>query len=196
MPSYRHSPLPLGSIRLLRLLLYNGYETSPVKCQLSACPLLDSKTAHVFDALSYVWGSGDTPYTILIDNREYRVGANLHAALLHLRDGFVDRVLWIDAICIDQTNMAEKGQQVHAMAKIYAKAGRVIVWLGEEVANSDQALEAIRMSANSHSTAPVVDETTKQAILDLLGRPWFQRIWVCGEDLGTAKNRILTKRFP
>jgi hypothetical protein len=137
---------------------------------------LDSGTAHPFEALSYAWGSGDSPKSILVNNCEYAVGANLHAALLHLRDRFMDRILWVDAICIDQTNTAEKSQQVQSMAKIYAKASRVIVWLGEMESTSAQALEDIRMSSNQQS--PAIDKTSKQAILDLIERPWFQRIWV------------------
>ena len=173
MPSYHHSPLPEGSVRLLRLLPHRD-ESSRIECRLTVCHLLDSGTAHPFDALSYAWGSGDSSKLILIDNREYGVGANLHAALLHLRDGFVDRIVWVDAICIDQTNTEEKSRQVQSMAKIYAKASRVIVWLGEAAAASDQALEDLRMSPNRQS----LHKINKQAILDLLKRSWFQRIWV------------------
>ncbi len=117
-------------MHLLRLLPHPD-ESSRVECHLSVCHLLDSGTAHPFDALSYAWGSGDSSKSIVINDRECVVGANLHAALLHLRDRFVDRIVWVDAICIDQKNTDEKSQQVQSMAKIYAKAIRVIVWLGE-----------------------------------------------------------------
>lgn len=175
MPSDHYSPLPEGSVRLLRLLP-NPDESLRIECDLSVYHLLDSGTAHPFDALSYAWGSGDSSKSIWINDREYVVWANLHAALLHLRDCFVDRIVWVDAICIDQNNTAEKSQQVQSMAKIYAKASRVIVWLGEVAATSDQALEDIRMSSSQKSTA--MDKTNKQAILDLIKRPWFKRIWV------------------
>ncbi|KAK3896460.1 hypothetical protein C8A05DRAFT_20565, partial [Staphylotrichum tortipilum] len=189
MPSYHHSPLPEGSIRLLRLLPHRD-ESSRVECRLSVCDLLDSGTAHPFDALSYTWGSGDSPKFILIDNREYGVGENLHAALMHLRDGFVDRIVWVDALCIDQTNTEEKSQQVQSMAKIYAKASRVIIWLGEAAATSDQALEDIRMSSNQQS--PPLGKTNKQAILDhLLKWTWFERIWVLQEV--AAARHVLVK---
>ena len=62
------------------------------------------------------------------------------------------------------------------MVRIYAKVSRVIVWLGEAAATSDQALEDIRMSSSEKSTA--MDKTNKQAILDLIERPWFKSIWV------------------
>ncbi|KAK4095750.1 hypothetical protein N658DRAFT_481773 [Parathielavia hyrcaniae] len=141
-PSYHHSPLPEGSVRLLRLLLHRD-EQSRIECYLSVCYLLDLGTAYPFEALSYEWGSGGSPKSILINDREYVVGPNLHVALLYLRDRFVGRIVWVDAICIYQTNTAEKSQQVQSMAKIYAKASRVVVWLGETAATSDYALEDI-----------------------------------------------------
>lgn len=88
-------------------------------------------------------------------------------------------MLWIDAICINQEDDDEKGQQVQSMAKIYAKASRVIVWLGEAAEDSDQALEEIRIAAVKQSTNLAINETNhQQAILTLLERPWFRRIWV------------------
>ncbi|KAK3950876.1 hypothetical protein QBC32DRAFT_345471, partial [Pseudoneurospora amorphoporcata] len=59
------------------------------------------------------------------------------------------------------------------MAKIYAKANRVIVWLGEEAAGSDPALEDVRIAAE-RSTRRLGN---KAGILILLQRPWFRRIW-------------------
>lgn len=38
--------------------------------------------------------------------------------------------LWADAVCMDQSNKEECGQQVKHMALIYANAVRVLVWLG------------------------------------------------------------------
>lgn len=60
------------------------------------------------------------------------------------------------------------------MAKIYARASRVIVWLGKVADQSNEALEAIRAAAEGQS----VDSATDKAIVKLLDRPWFKRIWV------------------
>jgi hypothetical protein len=106
------------------------------------------------------------------------VTKNLHAALFRLRDRSLERILWIDALCIDQKNVEEKGQQVQLMAKIYSKAARVLVWLGETEDNSDIALERIRIAAENESPDSLNDKTIQQAILALLQRPWFRRIWV------------------
>ncbi|KAF5716656.1 hypothetical protein FGLOB1_2462 [Fusarium globosum] len=125
------------------------------------------------------------------------VRANLHAALLHLRDGFIERIIWIDAICINQEDNDEKGRQVQSMAEIYAKATRVIVWLGEVADKSDYALEAIRAAAEEEYaveqqyTSTAADRTSLEAIVTLLERPWFQRIWVLQE--AAAARHILVK---
>ena len=178
--SYHYSDLPEGSVRLVRLLPRDpaADEGSRVKCCFLLCPLLKSETAHPFEALSYAWGSEENPKSISVDGCNFLVGANLYSALLHLQDDYIERILWVDALCINQDNNAEKGRQVQSMAKIYAKASRVIVWLGEATANGgDAALEYIRAVSNKQTNTSV-DETKKVLVVDLLGRSWFQRVWV------------------
>jgi hypothetical protein len=60
------------------------------------------------------------------------------------------------------------------MAKIYSNAHRVIVWLGEKAEDTDGALKDICLAANGKS----IEHSKKKTILNLLQRPWFQRIWV------------------
>jgi hypothetical protein len=183
-----------GNIRLLRLLPHND-KKALIQCQLFEYPLQEpGQGLHLYDALSYVWGSEKDKKPILIhsndkgdgsftasssgNNRPLLVTANLHAVLSHLRDQLLERVLWIDAICINQEDDEEKGQQVQSMAKIYAYANRVIVWLGEAASDSGEAFEALRKAAREQRAYQIIDNQTQQGILALLGRPWFQRIWV------------------
>jgi len=177
---FAYLPLPGGSCRLLRLLPHTN-ENSPIECQIITCPLLYSKKAHPYEALSYVWGPESNQRPISLDGDEFLVRENLHQALFHLRDEFVERVLWVDAICINQHNDNEKSHQVQSMAKIYAKASRVVVWLGAASDDSDLALESLRMAAEEGKmTARRSWDPTfnGKAILSLLERDWFQRIWV------------------
>lgn len=97
----------------------------------------------------------------------------------HLRGGFVERIIWIDAICINQEDRAEKGHQVQSMAKIFAKANCVIVWLGEARGNTDEALEDLLLAARAldEDQSPPKD-INKPGIVELLQRPWFEWIWV------------------
>ena len=169
---YRDSRLSPGAIRLLQLLPHKDRH-APIQGRLFGA-LLDSEGTRPYEALSYAWGSEDKLRSISLNMCGLAVGANLHAGLLHLRDHSIGRTIWIDAIFINQADPEEKGQQVQSMAKIYAKASRVIVWLGEAAAGSDQALEEICIVAELHTKRSV----NEAAILTLLQRPWFQRIWV------------------
>jgi hypothetical protein len=176
---YRYSPLSLGShIRLLRLLPYED-QNAPIQCQLFHYSLQElGKRTHPYDALSYVWGKPDKTLPIYIDGVQFPITVNLHAALLHLRHRSMERILWIDAVCINQENKEEKRQQIQFMAEIYAQANCVVVWLGEAAENSDLALDKIRVAGGKESINSSNNEMIQQAIIDLLDRPWFRRIWV------------------
>ena len=185
MSLYDGPPLPTGSIRLLRLLPCPD-ENSRIECTLVPYHLLDSETTHLFEAISYVWGSQDSLQCIRVNGFKCRVKENLHALLLCLRHRFFERVIWVDAICINQEDITEKGYQVQSMAKIYAKANRVLVWLGAATTTSKQALDYIRRAGSQRAaTEPSTQETerstqaSEQAVYSLLEQPWFQRIWVC-----------------
>jgi len=180
MSSHPYCILPLDgdNIRLLRLLP-NEDEAAPVQCELCSYSLQKlGPRAHLYEALSYVWGDTRETLPIWVDNNQFPVTVNLHAALLRLRDHSFERIIWIDAICINQKNPQEQGYQVQLMAKIYSNAYRVIVWLGEEVVEIKGALEDIRLAANKELPGHSEKEINKQAILNLLQRPWFRRIWV------------------
>ena len=63
-------------------------------------------------------------------------------ALQRLRNTSEPRLLWIDAICIDQHNIKDRNHQVARMRDIYAHALRVLIWLGMSDAEIDEAIDA------------------------------------------------------
>ena len=195
---YRYQPLSPGNIRLLRLLPYGGDSAAPVHCRLIEYPLEEHhQVNHLYEALSYVWGDPTERFSISVLSEseacDFEVTANLHAALLRLRDRYFDRILWIDAICINQSDDEEKEHQVHSMAKIYGLANRVIVWLGEAGAGSDQAFAHIgflaemeetrfkdlksKMTESSRNPLMITLEVL-DALTTLTRTSWFKRIWV------------------
>jgi hypothetical protein len=176
---FSHPPLPPGhdSIRLL-ILLPNKDKTAKIKCLLFDYAVESSKQNHLYEALSYVWGEPTKTVSIFIGEHLFNVTENLHTALLHLRNHFLQRIIWIDAVCINQEDEKEKAHQIQLMADIYGQANRVLVWLGEAADNSSQAFEDIRIASEENSTNSLIKETSQKAILQLLERPWFQRIWV------------------
>jgi hypothetical protein len=183
MSQYCYSPLSRGAnnIRLLRLMpyKYEGGERTKLQCELFEYSLQDlGKWTHLYEALSYTWGTEEKPCSITIQKQNLDVTTNLYAALLHLRDRSLERIIWVDAICINQKNPEEQGQQVQLMAMIYSKAHRVIVWLGETADGVEGALEDIQHAANEESTECSNKKMNQKAIVNLLQRPWFRRIWV------------------
>ncbi|KAK3343936.1 heterokaryon incompatibility protein-domain-containing protein, partial [Lasiosphaeria hispida] len=194
--AYRFSPLPDGSIRLLRLMPHRD-EHAPIQCQLFEYPLLDlGKGTDLYEALSYVWGPPGKPRLVFTDEGYLLVRDNLYAALSRLRDRSLPRIVWADAICIDQDSNNERNHQVQFMAKIYARASRVVVWLEEATENGstdgDQALKEISFAAESHSTGSP-DGKSQEEVLKLLQRSWFRRIWVL-QEVAAARHVLIMCR--
>src|SRR6266576_3670265 len=106
---YRYSSLPPGhnGIRLLRLMP-NKDKTAPIKCQLFNYSLQSDQRTHLYEALSYVWGNPNKTVPIFISGHRFYITENLHAALWHLRDCSIERIIWVDAICINQADDKEK----------------------------------------------------------------------------------------
>ena len=160
---------------------------------------------HTYEALSYVWGVDHASTEVCIDGIPVKVTSNLSSALRHLRGQLLSRVLWIDALSINQRDVQERNTQVRNMDKIYAQATRVIVWLGE-VHTKDVHLRAMlgAMQFSFLNAQPRVDlfdyicsiiaiidfdatgsrsprDCAFAALGDLVSRPWFSRLWVVQE---------------
>lgn len=93
---------------------------------------VDLRQSPHFKALSYAWGSADGLQTILVEERLVEIGRNLFDFLQFFRRRDDRSLLWIDQLCIDQENVAEKGHQVGMMDQIYALADETFVWLGAD----------------------------------------------------------------
>lgn len=174
-----YSPLQQDkpTIRLLRLLPSQD-RSAAIEGRILEYDLEAREEDHPYEALSYVWGNTQGSLDILLDGLTFTVTQNLHSALRHLRDRIFERVLWIDAICIDQSNMEEKAVQIQSMASVYAYARQVVVWLGEPRDGGAQALQSIRTAAHSDEGIPKFDGEDHILVLSLLRRAWFCRIWV------------------
>lgn len=141
-------------------------------------------------------------------------GSNLHAALLHLRYPDRTRTLWIDAICINQANITERGRQVGMMKDIYRSATRVVIWLGDERDDSPLSMEIAKEiaasareyikqggSVDSHMTDKSASAIFSRFRLDsehprlaafgeILQRDWFYRIWIVQESAVASRLEI------
>ncbi|KAK0625811.1 heterokaryon incompatibility, partial [Immersiella caudata] len=85
-----------------------------------------------YEALSHVWGDPSKTKAITINGTPFSVTGNREAALLRLRRADTERILWVDALYINQVDDVEKSREVMRMRAIYYGAQRVVVDLGPE----------------------------------------------------------------
>jgi hypothetical protein len=127
--AYSLAPIsPCG--REFRLIeLSPSAESESIKCDLRSYSMNMNYPAYV--ALSYAWGRQERFDDIDLNGSRFPVGKNLWQFLHHMRLRDKHITLWIDAICINQSNVKERNHQVQMMRQIYSNAQSVSVWLGE-----------------------------------------------------------------
>jgi hypothetical protein len=217
MSTFKHTPFDLErpGIRLLRLL--KG-EDSLIECELFQAWHDGDDTDYIpYEALSYTWGGMEMAASVRIATQTHGVTENLYLALQHLRYRDEDRILWVDAICIDQSNSKERGHQVNQMRTIYTRADRVLIWLGpasddayvlldslkrlEQRSKRNWSLEDKRWPETWQSLQPGVQDEYGKLLLDrqlrqraglasLLQRPWFRRVWILQEIANANRATI------
>ena len=153
-----------------------------------------------FHALSYTWGDQTTTFSLSCSGRELKIHKSLRDALIRLRDVIKpsDPPLWIDAICINQYDEAEKLSQINFMAEIYSTACKTWIWLGEEMEGTAEAVDmmprlveaipAIKQRIDTEDYTdpeifhlPSASSPVWPAILSITMSPWFTRLWVLQE---------------
>lgn len=151
-----------------------------------------------YEALSWCWGQGPKDHAIKIQEggSHYRldVTKELILALKYLRYPNEKRILWIDAICINQVNHEERNHQVQMMSRIYSGAKQVCVWLGEDTDDSTTAISFIReiMELDNFDAASASKEAVSKwhSLLILMQRPWFSRRWVV-QEIALARSATI-----
>ncbi|KAH6859114.1 heterokaryon incompatibility protein-domain-containing protein [Alternaria rosae] len=145
IPSYQYESLPAPDhIRLITIL--------PGDCGLTIKLGIEHADINLhpkYECLSYAWGTDDHKRPVTINASSLPVTATLHVALEHLRHRSQERKIWIDAICVNQRDIAERNSQVAIMRKIYQNAMRVIVWIGPATASNEKAMEFLKMMAKT-----------------------------------------------
>jgi hypothetical protein len=226
IPTYVYQPLEEQQIRILEI--FPGSENDPISCSLRPS---DFGSGAKYEAVSYSWGTGSSDRTTLIDGCSIQVTANLEAALKALRreipsspdegNGDVNgiskqlekvatddstsrkRLLWIDALCINQQDNDERNHQIQLMRTVYSQSIKLVVWLGEESDDSDLAFDTateiistIRGDENGlkpwieqQSTSSLI--TKSCALAKLFFRPWFSRAWILQEYVVTSKTEAM-----
>jgi hypothetical protein len=177
-----------ASCQQIRLLeLYPSTDTLEVQGSFR-CVELSHSNSPKYIALSYTWGEETTCREIKIDGKKILVRENLWW-FLRLQSCFISepKLFWIDAICINQSDIGERNHQVGMMRQIYVSAADVYIWLGPGSDDSDIAMEYIskkssrKLKAKGLGFRPVWSEREGQALVELCERPYWRRMWIIQE---------------
>lgn len=203
-----------NSIRLLRL--HKGISTDLVEFTLEFARL--DQTTPEYEALSYVWGLScrDSYIVHRPSQKAISVTPNLREALENMRWCDRDRLIWVDALCINQGDGKEKGVQVCKMNAVYARASDVLVWLGPDAGGANIAFGALCALANEafqqqshqnitqtesayYTTGPheepvvfdavphILEQDVWATVMRFFCSTWYTRLWVL-QEIVLARN--------
>ncbi|VUC28993.1 unnamed protein product [Clonostachys rosea] len=201
---YQYTGLEDAQIRLLYIL--PGPEGSDIECKLVTRTFNDDDPFS-YEALSYTWGDPSVVKYISCDGRTLQVTVNLWTALHHIRHSSITKVMWIDAVCINQGDVDERSSQVRLMEEIYRRASRVVVWLGDGGPEVTEAWNLMKRLDESKRKIPPNDiQIWQNELIDyglppanapewknldaLLWRPWFVRIWIV-QEITLARDAVV-----
>lgn len=164
--------------------------------------------------MSYTWGSTQEVGSITCQGLEINVTENLVQALRQVRCEHEPRHIWVDALCINQSNLQEKGVHVNMMGEIYSHAWRVIICFGDDGHNGESAKIAFdvikdynrlaakymvesriangsswRLEEEEGGYGPITDGRLLHA-LKIFQKPWFGRVWVF-QEVGLSRDALL-----
>lgn len=196
MRSYRYRSLQHDdSIRLLVLHpSLDGTDADLIRCTIQHAQLSDESLE--YEAVSYTWGNAVQQQAIYFQNdtKELYVGQNCYNALRRLRRVHGDRLLWIDAICINQDNLQERASQVRIMNSVYDCASTVLVVLSESNMDRSALFEELaaadeELLLNGKCQRHRPNESIIRLLDELWRDPWFTRVWVLQEvyDKGSVE---------
>jgi hypothetical protein len=143
-----------------------------------------------YEALSYTWGDPRVTDGIFLHSHDsdprkqvLDLTENCVLALRRLRLPDKERLLWVDAICINQADVAERSAQVRIMHRIYKTASCVLIYLGEGSVATGRAITVLEDDANGRRQC-ITDKLHRYEetnLLLLFSLPGFKRVWVLQE---------------
>ncbi|KFH46603.1 Heterokaryon incompatibility protein-like protein [Hapsidospora chrysogenum ATCC 11550] len=215
MAARRYSYPRFLDSQTIRLLKFKTPCSDPDPSVTAGQPCLDvavfkMESAPPYRALSYAWGppeDGNDAATyaeseamsVIIDDEFHDVMPNLFDAIVQMRESYPASYFWIDALCINQTDLHERELHVAIMDRIYHNADEVIIWLGRDTSNSSDVFDLVQRVADLDETffhsfgytaspeelvtygLPDTSTAVWRRYLDLYERRWFSRGWVVQE---------------
>lgn len=147
-----YRPLPTDQKAFRLLTLKPGKRNDLIRCTLHHSRL-DVDPLPVYETISYCWGDASVRDVIKVGKRLVSVPASSAAALRRVRLQHSSRIVWIDAVCINQEDFFECSSQVLLMRDVFSKGIRGLVYLGED--DVVDAFRAVRMISEDPGTVEV-----------------------------------------
>ncbi|ORY18343.1 heterokaryon incompatibility protein-domain-containing protein [Clohesyomyces aquaticus] len=182
-----HLDLKSRGFRLLQV--QPSEEGEPIRCTLQSYTLQDHPP---YTALSYMWGENFRYDDIEINGAKMLARENLWCFLDKMRRQGCDKLLWIDAVCINQGKVHEVNHQVRMMRDIYSGAESVLIWLGEPDETSDLAMRTLakRKPFTKGDIRKIWNAAQGWSVLKLCERQYWRRMWIIQEVI-LAKEAVI-----
>lgn len=196
---HKHIAIDLipGRIRLLRVLP-DVSDHGHVQCQ-----IWNDTTDAKYTCLSYTWGPEHKKKDILVNGKLFQCRENLWDFLNTARERHdtTTKAFWIDAVCINQSNVFERNHQVSQMGHIYSSAASVLMWLGrsEDIARFLDFMQSmVATLSGSYDLKQVrkywYQHKSRQTQSDwyaFLTCSYWTRAWITQEVLLSKEARVL-----
>lgn len=198
--SIRENP---RNIRILHLHPRRSNGTTEIlegTLEVLTLPRMESgaRTGSTYTALSYVWGTQEdarSQYTITCNGCAIQITRNCFNALLKVRDLHGSIAIWVDSICICQTNLEERNHQVNLMREVYSRASVVFAWLDFGLVKCDGYEAGMKFFEMLSSLSSQKSEVVPNfyGVKEFLDHEWFTRGWTFQELLLAQDVVFLTQ---
>ncbi|TGO29531.1 hypothetical protein BPAE_0014g00830 [Botrytis paeoniae] len=192
MKRFSYKPLdPLvDGIRLLHLS--PGNSTQQPRCSLKH---VNFGKRPKYNAVSYTWGNEADQQPIVIDDQYFLVTENLYKALVCFQQQSVtEYVLWVDAICINQDDIAERNRQLTIMPYVYERAKLVVIWLkNDELISPPVWPDPEKMSPfelSGHTQQYKDQRSLFNYLMIVCSNEYWKRLWIV-QEIGKARKLII-----
>lgn len=185
---FKYEPLNHNGFDIRVLQILPGGEDETITCTLER--YVEARGSG-WACLSYTWGNESASHEIRLNGSPFLVTPNLHQFLRQARRRNLDLPIWIDAICINQSDHGERNSQVQMMGTIFKNASQVIAWLGPGSASVESAFANLALDlppgTRRLSTAVAgkafsnITDAECDALYELCSAAFWTRCWIIQE---------------
>lgn len=155
--TYQYQPLVEADqeFRILQLLHLPESSQEPLQCRMKHASLKEVKrmeenkfpppTELLYEAISYCWGDPTPSSVIYLDGKRFYLPVSSEKALRRMAFPDQNRNVYLDAVCINQADSAERSSQVLFMADIFRHAQGTLALLGDGDQYTARAFASLRL---------------------------------------------------